>query len=363
MKKTIIITGTHHTPAHELINTLKKDKKINWDIHYIGRKHNSQDQKTLSVEYQNFPKLGVTFHPIKSGRFDRHSTLKTIAGLKKSLQGFTGSYRLVKKIKPNIVVSFGGYLSVPVIISSWMQKIPAITHEQTTTVSLSTKLNYPFVKKIALSFKNSSLASKKTIVTGNLLRSEIYDSNPGPFSKLKLKGKKLIYITGGNQGASFINQNLVKILPRLLKKGFIVIHQTGDRDYKKIKEETKNLSSSFYYPTPFVSAKHIGWILKNSDLIVSRSGANISQEIATLNKKAVLIPLPGTQNQEQEKNAYWTQKYAPTQILKQSSIEIPNDLLKNINSLLSQKSKTNYPKLDFKKSPQILLRLIHQLSL
>ena len=106
--KKIIITGTHHTPAHQLINTLKKDSQVDWVIHYLGRKHNSQDLETLSVEYQTFPGLGVKFHPIESGRFNRHSLLQTIFNIKGFLQGFFQSYQLIKKIKPQAIISFGG---------------------------------------------------------------------------------------------------------------------------------------------------------------------------------------------------------------------------------------------------------------
>jgi len=362
--KTIIITGTHHTPAQELITTLKKDKTNTWNIHYIGRKHNFQNQKVLSVEYQIIPKLGVKFHAITSGRFNRRSPAHTIAGLKSSFENFKKTYQLIKKIKPHIVVSFGGYISVPVIISSWMQKIPSITHEQTTTISLSTKLNSFFVKKVALSFPDRSLPPKKVVITGNLLRSEIFQTHPGPFAlfQQRPKNKALLYITGGNQGASFINQNILKILPHLLVD-FAIIHQTGNKDYKNIVKKTKDFSSNLYHPTPFVSAKHIGWIFKNSDLIISRSGANISQEIATFQKKALLIPLPNSQNQEQEKNALWAQKYAPITILQQSSIKNPQGFLSAIQNLRLSKINHTYPKLNFNTSSKKLLHLIQSLSL
>lgn len=366
--KKIIITGTHHTPAHQLINTLKKDSETNWTIHYLGRKYNFQDQKTLSVEYQTFPNLGVKFHPLKSGRFNRRSIFQTILSTKDFLQGFLQSYQLIKKIKPHIVVSFGGYLSVPVIINARLQKIPSLTHEQTTTISLSTKINSFFVNKVALSFKNSAIPAKKAVVTGNLLRSEIFENHPGPFSKIQKqledKKKKLLYVTGGNQGANIINKNILSILPDLLKKDFIIIHQTGHREYEKIKKQARKipLSANFYYPTPFIPAKEIGWVLNNSDLIISRSGANISQEIATLHRKTIFIPLPGTQNNEQEKNALWTKKYAPSIIMKQDILN-PQSLLVQILKSSVQKTTKKYPPLHFEKAQEKLLKLIREISL
>jgi len=366
--KKIIITGTHHTPAHQLINTLKKDSQTDWEIHYLGRKYNFQNRETLSIEYQTFPGLGVKFHPIKSGRFNRRSIPKTILSIKGFLQGFFQSYQLIKKIKPQIVVSFGGYLSVPVIIGSYLQKIPSITHEQTTAIGLSTRINSFFVNKIALSFENPGFSTKKTIVTGNLLRSEIFENHPGSFSKiqkqLRDKKKKLLYITGGNQGASLINRTILSILPDLLKKDFIIIHQTGHKDYPEIKKQTKKipLVKNFYLPIPFISTKEIGWVLKNSDLIISRSGANISQEIATLHQKTIFIPLPGTQNNEQEKNALWTKKYAPVKTMKQSTVS-PQSLLNQILKSSTRKITKKYPPLHFEKASGKLLKLIREISL
>lgn len=365
MIKNIILTGTHHTPAHQLILTLKKDPLVNWKIHYLGRKYNFQGQNTLSTEYQFFPSFGVNFHPITSGRFNRQSVLKTVTGTLDSVKGFFQSCRLVREIQPAITVSFGGYLSVPVIIASCLHRIPTITHEQTTTLSLSTKLNSFFVKKIALSFDLPTLFPQKTVVTGNLLRQEIFFcQSPGPFLHFKKhlkKPKKLLYITGGNQGASFLNETVLSILPALIKKNYLVIHQTGSQDYTKIKHQTQKISTDFYHPIPFVSSRHLGWVFKNSDLIISRSGANICQEIAVFHKKAIFIPLPGSQNNEQKKNAIWTKTYAPATILLQNTCR-PQKLLRLILKNQKTKNPKNYPDLDFQKAPQKLLQLIHHLS-
>jgi UDP-N-acetylglucosamine--N-acetylmuramyl-(pentapeptide) pyrophosphoryl-undecaprenol N-acetylglucosamine transferase len=362
MTKTIIITGTHHTPAHQLINLLKKDS-IHWEIHYLGRKYNFQDSKTLSVEYQLFPPLGVHFHSLQSGRFNRRSPLKTLIGLPSLVCGLFRSYQLVKKIKPDITVSFGGYISVPVIVASYLHHVPCLTHEQTGTLSLSTKLNSFFVNKVALSFNIPGFAPQKTVLTGNLLRQEVLEKqSPGPFIKIKKalkKPKKLLYITGGNQGASFINQIILEILPVLIKKNYLVIHQTGNRDYPQVKKQTRKYPPHLYHPLSFVSSQHLGWVLKNTDLMISRSGANICQEIAAFHKKAILIPLPQSQNKEQEKNALWTKKYAPVRILAQDHTS-PQKLLDTI--LEKYKPRQKYPSLNFEASAQKLLKLIRQLS-
>ena len=177
-KKTIIITGTHLTPALELIRQLKTDPQTDWQINYIGRKNNSSVDDSPSIESKIIPKTGINFYSINCGKFDRRWLPNTIKGLPQTTKSLFESLKLIKKIKPDIVVSFGGYVSVPVIISSFLKKIPSITHEQTLTNSLTTRINSLFVKKIALSFDNpkqkEKLPKEKIVVTGNLLRQELF---------------------------------------------------------------------------------------------------------------------------------------------------------------------------------------------
>ncbi len=334
LKKIIIITGTHLTPAVELINQLKADKNSDWDIHYIGRRFNSSVDDTPSIESQIIPKLDVKFYPIDCGKYDRKWLPNTIKGIPQTIKGLFNAFNLVRKIKPNIVVSFGGYVSVPVVISSWFTKTPSITHEQTLTNSLTTKINSYFVSKVALSFNNPDqiklLPSKKVVITGNLLRADIYKSESKHFKKLidLKKHPSIIYITAGNQGSHIINTTIKSVLKDL--KDFVVIHQTGQAEfpeYKSLSEKYKN-----YYPFEYINLSDIGWIFNNSKIIISRSGANTSQEIVSLNKNSILIPLPKSQQNEQELNAFWVKKQLPqnTIVISQETLT-PELLLENIN--------------------------------
>ncbi len=266
---------------------------------------------------------------------------------------------MIKRINPDIVISFGGYISVPVIIASRRQNIPAITHEQTLTLSLSTIINSFFVKKIALSFPSSNLISKifpsKIIITGNLLRSFIYQQKTVSFSKLKITKKPLLYITGGSQGSVTINDNILPLLPKLTQD-YTIIHQTGKIDLSRIKSLTQNLTH--YYPTDFIDIDDIGWVLNNASIIINRSGANYSQEMVQLKKKAILIPLPQSQQKEQLKNALWVKKQLPHTIIidqKQLNHKI---LLKSIQQLSLIPAPTNSIKAT---SNYQILKLIHQL--
>ena len=223
--KSIIITGTHHTPAIELINLLRLDQHTNWQISYIGHQYPTETH----IIHTLIPKLKIPFYNLECGKFDRRNFLKTLFNLPKIFLAIFKSLSLINQIKPDLVISFGGYVSVPVIIAAFFKKIPSITHEQTTVNSLSTKINSFFVNKIALSFNNQSqinqLPKHKVIITGNLLRQAIFNTESKKFTITNQL--PLIYITGGNQGSNFINRLAQKLLPKLTTK-FNLIHQTGN---------------------------------------------------------------------------------------------------------------------------------------
>jgi len=337
--KTIIITGTHLTPALELIRQLKNDPKFNWNISYIGRKFNSSESQDQSIESVIIPKLNVNYFSIDCGKFDRKYFPNTLHGIGKTIKGFFESQKIIAKIKPDIIVSFGGYVSVPVIINSWLNHIPSITHEQTSTNSLTTKINSHFVNKIALSFNNqkqlTNLPKNKIVVTGNLLRYELFTQTI-KIPSIKESSKPIIYITAGNQGSHSINLILKKIISKLNK--FTIIHQTGELDFS----EFKKLSTKYnnYYPFAYIETKYMGWIFQNVLLIISRSGANTSQEITAFSKNSILIPLPKSQQNEQLLNANLVKNLLPKQTIIIEQSELNSKTLFSAIDTLSI-SKTN----------------------
>lgn len=308
--------------------------------------------------------MGINFYPIPCGKFDRRYLPNTLVGIPKTFYGFIKSNILIKKIKPDIVVSFGGYVSVPVIFVSFLRGIKTITHEQTLTNSLTTKINSHFVTKIALSFNNqkqiSQLPQNKVVITGNLLRHQLFEkeiSVPAEIkNNLNLKNNApIIYITAGNQGSHTINLVIKNNISKL--NTFNVIHQTGKNDLK----DFSKLSSKYqnYYASDYFDTNSLAWIIHHADIIISRSGANTSQEIAAFNKKSILIPLPKSQQNEQDLNAQWVKQHSP-----QNTIIINNSqlnetlLLDSINKLSKIKVKE---RLSTNNQNLKLLNLIHEI--
>lgn len=327
MTKKIVITGTHLTPAVELINQLKNDS-VTWDITYIGRNFNSHEKTSPSIESIVIPKLGVKFYGFDSGKLDRRWIPNTLAGIPLTIKSLFKIYKLIQNNKPDIVVSFGGYISVPVIFSSYLQKISSITHEQTNTLSLSTKINSKFCTRVALSFP-TNLKNKKYIHTGNLLRRQIFDKTSKYFQSLNIK-LPIIYVTGGNQGSQTLN-NIVSEIKNKLTKNYFIIHQTGNFNF---------IPSTNYLPLNFID--DIGWVLNRAQIIISRAGANTCQEIIALNKNAILIPLKISQQDEQNKNAQEVFNKLPQKTIIIPEVKLNQDtLLNSINKLSKIKINPN----------------------
>lgn len=298
--------------------------------------------------------MGINFYSISVGKLDRRWIPNTIKGLPQTGKSIFQTLKLIKKIKPHIIVSFGGYVSVPVIIAGYLNRIPSITHEQTLTNSLTTKINSFFVNKIALSFDNqnqkNNLPKNKTVITGNLLRYELFHPQAS-----KIGNNIDIYITAGNQGSHIINLIIKKILPHLKK--YSIIHQTGKNDFSTFKKLEKKYPN--YKVFDYLEANDVAHVFNKTKLIISRSGANTSQEIVALNKKSILVPLKISQQNEQLLNALWVKEKNQnnTEIIEEKNLS-DKHILKEIDKLISAKISNNTAK---KTSNLKLLDLIHEI--
>lgn len=313
----IAITGGHITPALAVIDELKrKNEKIK--ITYFGRKYSFEGDKTFSNDYQIVSKIqGIKYVDLETGRLQRKFSRYTIPSLLKVPHGFLQAYKELKSDKPDLIFSFGGYLAVPVVIVGFFLKIPIITHEQTVVIGFSNRIIAFFAKKILVSFEKSLkyFPKKKAVLTGNPIRKELFNyqkvklsSFPKPLDsiiqeKIDNNKKKIIYVTGGNQGSQIINKLIWELLPELLKN-YSVIHQCGFKDWEAIRNGKIVIEpSEHYYVSPWIDTKEIGLILNAADLVISRAGANTVYELGVLGKPSILIPIPWVVNSEQQKNA------------------------------------------------------------
>lgn len=337
----ILITGSHFTPALAVIEELKKYQDT--EIVYIGRKYTREGDKTLSLESQTLPKLGVKFIPIISGRLQRAFTIYTFPSLLKIPIGFIQSFYFLLKEKPQVILSFGGYNAIPVVICGWLLSIPIIIHEQTLVSGLANQICAFFADKIAISFSNNEFSKmNKTILTGNPIRKEITSPQPLQPQYKKLinnalkKHLPVILITGGNQGSHLINKTIAQILPELSKNACI-IHQTGDskfNDFEKLTTQKELLNNKDHYlVNKWIDVNDFGAIIAHADLVISRAGINTLLELAFVGVPTLLIPIPYLPKDEQNVNAKFFKELGLSEVIHQKDLTAEN-ILKKINEMI-----------------------------
>lgn len=299
----IVICGGHLTPALALIEELEKESDV--EIIFFGREFSTEGSKNPSAEYKIIQAKKIEFVKITAGRLQRKFTPYTITSLLKVPIGFFQSLYFLIKYRPQIVVSFGSYLSVPVVFASWLLGIESVAHEQATVPGLSTKINSLFVKKLFLSWQSTKkyFEEGKVEVIGNLTRSTIFsqtakDAKVGTFIR---SAKNLLFITGGNQGSHFLNNLTQVLMPQL--KNYSILHQVGTTNYKGDLDRAKSVKNKNYLPVDYLKEENFGAVLKQAKIIISRSGANTVWDIAALSKCAIFVPLPHSAGNEQLQNA------------------------------------------------------------
>lgn len=279
--KHIVLTGGgtagHVTPNIALIPRLQE---LGYTISYIGSYNGIE--KTLIEE------LGIPYYGISSGKLRRYFDLKNLTDPFRVLKGFSEAKRLMKKLKPDIVFSKGGFVSVPVVIAAGRCHIPAIIHESDMTPGLANKLCIPSAVKVCCNFPETAkeLPEGKAVVTGTPIRQELLSGDPA--RALAFTGftadKPTLMIVGGSLGAVAVNDAVRKVLPELLKD-FQIIHLCG-----RGKRDDSLTGTPGYVQYEYIE-QELPDLFALADIVISRAGANAICELKALRKPNLLIPL------------------------------------------------------------------------
>ena len=317
-KLKILLTGGHGaTTAVSFIEEIfsrKRNGKM-WKIYWIGSDKAIEGKNVSTIESRFMPKLGVSTHAIIVGRLQRKFTLWTIPSLFKIPWGFLQALYLLKRVSPDVILSFGGYTAFPVIVAGFLLRIPLVLHEQTSAAGLANRLSSIFVNKIAIAGKESQkyFPKRKTVLIGNPLMSRIVKVK----HKDNIGEPPVIYITGGSRGSQAINSLIEQILYQLLRK-YLVIHQVGYLDYPRFRKIRLTLPQKLrvkYKIYSTIDPRKIHKIYDLCDIVVSRAGANTVSEIMMVKRPAILIPL--AINEEQQKNAQFAEKFGIAEVFEQ----------------------------------------------
>ena len=327
--KRIVLTGGgtagHVTPNIALIPRLRD---LGYEICYIGS-HNGIEKDLIS-------RLGIEYYGISTGKLRRYFDLKNFTDPFRVLYGYKEARDLLKRLKPDIVFSKGGFVSVPVVNAAAMAHIPVITHESDMTPGLANRLAAHAATVICCNFPEtaSSLPKEKAVITGTPIRKDLLHGDPAAgrsFTGLT-QDKPVILIIGGSQGAASVNQNMRQILPQILPD-FQVIHLCG-----KGKAEPSLNQTEGYVQYEYIQDE-LPDLFAMTDLVVSRAGANAICEICALAKPNLLIPLPRTQSRgDQILNARSYEKQGFSMVIEEEEIT-PDALLAAIRRLYENRNQ------------------------
>ena len=311
MKK-IVLTGGgtagHVTPNLARLPSLRER---GYDIHYIGS-YNGIEKKLIE-------NAGIPYDGISSGKLRRYFDLKNFSDPFRVIKGYAEALRLMKKYRPDVVFSKGGFVAVPVVLAAKHFKIPTIIHESDMTPGLANKICIPSAAKVCCNFPETLdyLPDDKAVLTGSPIRKELLEGDR--LTGLQYTGlssnKPIILVIGGSLGSVIVNTAVRKLLPKLLES-YQVIHICGKG----------NLDESLIGRQGYVQYEYVDAPLRHlfaaADLILSRAGANSICEILALRKPHVLIPLSAAASRgDQILNARSFEKQGFSTVLEEEQLD------------------------------------------
>lgn len=336
--KRIILTGGgtagHVTPN---IALLPKLRELDYDIHYIG--------SCNGIEKKLIEDTKIPYYGIASGKLRRYFDPKNFTDPFRVLKGYGQARKLLKKLKPDIIFSKGGFVAVPVVLAAKSRHIPVIIHESDMTPGLANKLSLSSASKVCCNFPETMkfIPEGKAVLTGSPIREELLHGNK--MEALKLCGftanKPVILVIGGSQGSVVVNDAIRGILPELLKK-YQVIHLCG-----KGKLDPDKVGLEGYIQFEYAK-KELADLFALADVCISRAGANAICELLALRKPNLLIPLSANASRgDQILNARSFERLGYSKVLEEEEItnekllQTIRDLYKNREQYIEAMSKSS----------------------
>ena len=311
MKK-IVLTGGgtagHVTPHIAIIPRLKE---MGYEISYIG----TYD----GIEKKLIEDIGIPYYGISSGKLRRYFSWKNFTDPARVLKGFREAKKILKEIKPDVIFSKGGFVTVPVVFAASKLKIPIVIHESDMTPGLANKLALPKADRVCCNFPETRDTFPEGIatVTGTPIRPELFSGNAENAFKVCgfTEKKPTVLVVGGSTGSVSVNNAIRNCLPKLLTE-YNVIHICG-------KDKTDPIFNGMpgYAQFDYVK-KELTDMFALSDLVISRAGANAICELHALHKPNILIPLPLKQSRgDQILNAQSFEKCGYSKVIMEEDIE------------------------------------------
>ncbi len=325
-------TGGHINPGLAIAKYIKQ-KEAEADITFVGTKK--------GLETKLVPREGFPLETITVRGFKRKLSLDTLVAIKELIQSFFQASKLLKRIKPDVVIGTGGYVCGPVLYMAAKKGIPTLIHESNAFPGVTNRLLEKYVNYVAISFKDAEKYfknKKKLVLTGNPVRDELLKSErDNVVSDLGIvEGKPVIVAMGGSRGARKINETIADMLNNYFKGEFNLIFATGEAQFDDINRTIKvdDKYNDMVKVVPYIY--NVDQVYVASDLMICRAGAITISELQVMGIPSILIPSPYVTANHQEHNARSLEKDGGAVVILEN--ELNADLLyKQICSLISNK--------------------------
>ena len=316
-------TGGHIFPGIAVADELEAQS---WHIHWLGTAN--------KMEADIVPKYGYEISFINISGVRNNGLLAKVIMPIKLLQSILQARRVIKKLKPDVVLGMGGYASAPGGIAAWTLNVPLVLHEQNAAAGLTNRLLARFASKICSAFPNAFVSTIDAQVVGNPLRKSISASNT---KKVIKEQSKNILILGGSLGAQILNEVVPQSYKQLLSihDDVNVYHQTGKKKCEQViaNYEQEHLANQKVRVSEFIEDMSAAYHW--ADVVICRAGALTVSEVAMAGKAAIFVPLPHAVDDHQTKNAQYLVAREAAKILPQTQLT-PEELTQQLAELFSE---------------------------
>ena len=332
-------TAGHIYPLLSIVRELKKNYPFaGFEFLYLGPK-NKFFKSILTFE-------GIKVKTVLCGKYRRYFSFKNIIDIFKIPLGIIQAFYYIFVFSPDLILSKGGYGSMPTILAGWFLQAPIFIHESDVIPGIANRIGSKFAVEVFISFsinETEYFPAQKMLSVGNPTRTDLLKGSKEEAKRVfsLTEEKPVLLIMGGSQGAQRVNNKMLSILPEMLND-FEVIHQTGEKNFKQVQEESRVIltenARKYYHPTPFLDTKNLAHALKRADLIISRAGSGSIFEIAAAGKPCILIPLENSAQDHQVKNAYVMSRKGAAMVIEESNFR-PHFVLQRIKLLFANPNK------------------------
>lgn len=307
---TLVFTGGgtagHVLPVEPLI---RRFDELGWEVHFIGSRS--------GLEARLLEGSPAQCHEITCGKLRRYFSLENFVDALRVPVGLIESWWLLRRIRPRLVFSKGGYVSFPVVVAAWLRRIPVIVHESDHTAGLANRMAFPFARLICTNFEDTlTETGKKVQWTGMPLRRSLLEGNAEAGRALchVPQGTPMVVVVGGSLGSAKLNQAVRDALSYLTHVAHIV-HICGQGQLDHSLDDVVGYQQFPYLSEPW------GDVLAAADLVVSRAGATILSELLALNVPSLLVPLGKSASRgEQVDNALYAQRQGFARVLSEQQL-------------------------------------------